>query len=112
MTTATNPGELEIGAESPFAHDAGALEVVRALRQRCPKADPLARLPDVHPARIPRHIAIIMDGNGRWAQQRGFPRLFGHRNGANVVVLAPKQGDSPFNSQMALQGGSGGPMVQ
>jgi undecaprenyl diphosphate synthase len=39
----------------------------------------------VHPARIPRHIAIIMDGNGRWAQQRGFPRIFGHRNGAPVV---------------------------
>jgi undecaprenyl diphosphate synthase len=33
------------------------------------------------PARIPRHIAIIMDGNGRWAKQRGRPRLFGHRAG-------------------------------
>jgi undecaprenyl diphosphate synthase len=39
----------------------------------------------VHPARIPRHIAIIMDGNGRWAQERGFPRVFGHRNGAAAV---------------------------
>lgn len=31
---------------------------------------------------IPRHIALIMDGNGRWAQQRGLPRLAGHRAGA------------------------------
>ena len=34
---------------------------------------------------IPRHVAIIMDGNGRWAQQRGLPRLAGHRQGASVV---------------------------
>ncbi len=34
---------------------------------------------------LPRHIAIIMDGNGRWAQQRGWPRIFGHQHGAQVV---------------------------
>ncbi|MFO6463523.1 polyprenyl diphosphate synthase [uncultured Jannaschia sp.] len=33
----------------------------------------------------PRHVAIIMDGNGRWAQQRGRPRLLGHRAGARRV---------------------------
>ncbi len=33
----------------------------------------------------PRHVAIIMDGNGRWAQQRGRPRLFGHHAGARRV---------------------------
>ena len=37
-----------------------------------------------HPE-IPRHIAIIMDGNGRWAKERGFPRLEGHRAGAESV---------------------------
>jgi undecaprenyl diphosphate synthase len=31
---------------------------------------------------IPRHVAIIMDGNGRWAKQRGLPRVLGHREGA------------------------------
>ena len=36
-------------------------------------------------ARLPRHIAIIMDGNGRWAKQRGKPRIFGHRAGAESV---------------------------
>jgi undecaprenyl diphosphate synthase len=36
-------------------------------------------------ARLPNHIAIIMDGNGRWAKQRGKPRIFGHREGAESV---------------------------
>lgn len=35
--------------------------------------------------RLPRHIAIVMDGNGRWAQQRGKPRSFGHRAGQKAV---------------------------
>ncbi len=34
---------------------------------------------------IPRHVAIIMDGNGRWAQKRGMPRVMGHRRGAQAV---------------------------
>ena len=33
----------------------------------------------------PRHVAIIMDGNGRWAQARGLPRIAGHRRGADAV---------------------------
>jgi len=37
------------------------------------------------PARIPRHIAVIMDGNGRWARERGLPRIEGHRAGAKSV---------------------------
>ena len=39
-------------------------------------------------SRIPRHVAIIMDGNGRWAQQRGLPRAAGHRAGAEAVRRA------------------------
>ncbi len=35
--------------------------------------------------KLPRHIAIIMDGNGRWAKQHGRPRVFGHRNGVKAV---------------------------
>ncbi|HYC99983.1 MAG TPA: isoprenyl transferase [Phycisphaerales bacterium] len=65
--------------------DPSALEIAAAMRRRNPKADPLTLLPDVHPARIPRHIAIIMDGNGRWATQRGLPRMLGHRAGAKTV---------------------------
>ena len=36
-------------------------------------------------ANLPQHVAIIMDGNGRWAKQRGFPRVEGHRNGVESV---------------------------
>ncbi len=36
-------------------------------------------------AKLPRHVAIIMDGNGRWAQRQGKPRLFGHKAGAASV---------------------------
>jgi undecaprenyl diphosphate synthase len=36
-------------------------------------------------ASLPRHVAIIMDGNGRWAQQRGLPRIEGHRRGVSTV---------------------------
>ncbi len=35
--------------------------------------------------KLPRHIAVIMDGNGRWAKQHGKPRVFGHRNGVRAV---------------------------
>ena len=37
------------------------------------------------PARLPRHVAIIMDGNGRWAQSRGLPRVAGHKAGVDSV---------------------------
>ncbi|HAI94283.1 MAG TPA: di-trans,poly-cis-decaprenylcistransferase, partial [Xanthomonadaceae bacterium] len=37
------------------------------------------------PARVPQHLAVIMDGNGRWAQQRKRPRVIGHRAGARAV---------------------------
>jgi undecaprenyl diphosphate synthase len=40
------------------------------------------------PRALPRHIAIIMDGNGRWAQARGLPRIAGHRRGAEAVRRA------------------------
>ena len=36
-------------------------------------------------APVPEHVAIIMDGNGRWAKQRGFPRIEGHRRGVETV---------------------------
>ncbi|MDP4240473.1 MAG: isoprenyl transferase [Bacteroidota bacterium] len=36
-------------------------------------------------ARLPKHIAIIMDGNGRWAKERGYDRIFGHQNGVTSV---------------------------
>ncbi|MBS0638538.1 MAG: isoprenyl transferase [Acetobacteraceae bacterium] len=41
--------------------------------------------PDLGAASIPAHVAIIMDGNGRWAASRGLPRVAGHREGAQAV---------------------------
>ncbi len=40
---------------------------------------------DLNPANLPRHVAIIMDGNGRWAQQRHLPRYAGHKIGVESV---------------------------
>ena len=37
------------------------------------------------PAALPQHVAVIMDGNGRWARRRGKPRIFGHRRGVDRV---------------------------
>lgn len=39
----------------------------------------------INTEKLPRHIAIIMDGNGRWAKKHGKPRVFGHRNGVKAV---------------------------
>lgn len=39
----------------------------------------------LEPGRVPRHVAIIMDGNGRWAKRRGLPRIAGHRAGVTPV---------------------------
>src|SRR5919199_927095 len=52
-----------------------------------PSPDTLQRLAaaGLDPARLPRHVAVIMDGNGRWAQQRGLPRIEGHRRGVTSV---------------------------
>ena len=43
---------------------------------------------------IPEHIAIIMDGNGRWAKKRGMPRTFGHSQGAKVVEQILEDADA------------------
>ena len=44
-----------------------------------------ALLRELDPARLPRHVAVIMDGNGRWAAQKHLPRIAGHRAGADAV---------------------------
>lgn len=45
----------------------------------------MSQSPCIDSARIPRHVAIIMDGNGRWAQRRHQPRLYGHKIGVESV---------------------------
>lgn len=46
----------------------------------------LKQLPnDLQIDRLPHHVAVIMDGNGRWAKQQGLPRIMGHRRGADTL---------------------------
>lgn len=49
------------------------------------RATPEGHLEHIPPERIPRHVAIIMDGNGRWAQQRGLSRMEGHEAGTENI---------------------------
>ncbi|MDV2475095.1 isoprenyl transferase [Rhodococcus zopfii] len=68
------------------------------IRRRAPQASPdrAIRPPDPHPSGarppilqpelIPRHVALVMDGNGRWAQERGLPRTAGHERGEAVLM--------------------------
>ncbi|EDX73743.1 undecaprenyl diphosphate synthase [Coleofasciculus chthonoplastes PCC 7420] len=46
----------------------------------------LKELPsDLDQERLPKHVAVIMDGNGRWAKRRGIPRIMGHRRGVDTL---------------------------
>src|SRR5947209_15978932 len=52
-----------------------------------PEPHPSGAKPPVIPADlVPKHVAIVMDGNGRWANQRGLPRVEGHKRGEEVVL--------------------------
>jgi undecaprenyl diphosphate synthase len=56
-------------------------EVIASLPNLPPNALPA----DLIPAALPQHIALIMDGNGRWAKRRGLPRIAGHRQGVKTL---------------------------
>jgi undecaprenyl diphosphate synthase len=43
---------------------------------------------ETSPAQVPRHVAVVMDGNGRWARKRYMPRFFGHKAGVDALVKA------------------------
>nr|WP_235905671.1 isoprenyl transferase [Tautonia marina] len=54
------------------------------------------------PEQRPRHVAIIMDGNGRWAEAQGLPRIFGHRSGIRSVRSVVEEGCRIGLEQMTL----------
>ena len=54
--------------------------------RRPPQHISKAAAPRIPAARLPNHVAIVMDGNGRWATQRGLPRTEGHKMGEAVVI--------------------------
>ena len=47
------------------------------------------RPPEIPSELVPRHVALVMDGNGRWAQERGLPRTAGHEAGEFFLVPRP-----------------------
>ena len=49
--------------------------------------------------RVPRHVAIIMDGNGRWAKKRHLPRVAGHRAGVEAVRKVIARGARDWGSR-------------
>jgi len=59
-------------------------------------------LAEVPPASWPRHVAIIMDGNGRWARARGLPRIEGHREGAANVPRITTEASNLGLAQLTL----------
>ncbi len=67
-------------ATTPAQSRGGSLTTEAAAADERPAADAVAPQ-----RRLPRHVAIIMDGNGRWAQDRGLPRIEGHRQGVASV---------------------------
>jgi undecaprenyl diphosphate synthase len=59
------------------------LQVINVSRNRKKREAELTRL--ISAEKLPRHVAIIMDGNGRWARKRGLPRIAGHQAGMNTL---------------------------
>ena len=49
---------------------------------------PATPIADAPPTTVPRHVAVVMDGNGRWARKRFMPRFFGHKQGVDALVRA------------------------
>ncbi len=57
------------------------------------------------PSRLPRHVAIIMDGNGRWAKSKGLPRIYGHKKGAEIakrIIYKTKELGIPYLTLFAF----------
>ena len=63
----------------------GSVTMNALLEALAPGSEDLALARAIDAGRIPAHIAIIMDGNGRWAQQRNLPRVAGHKEGVPAV---------------------------
>jgi undecaprenyl diphosphate synthase len=67
--------------------------LITPVNRAVPISEPLASKPvaaavDETSAAVPRHVAVVMDGNGRWARQRFMPRFFGHKQGVDALVRA------------------------
>ncbi len=81
-------------------------EPPRVRRIRPPDPHPGgARPPAIPPELVPRHVALVMDGNGRWAKQRGLPRTEGHKRGEGAlfdVIMGAIELGIPYLSAYAF----------
>ncbi|WP_462398788.1 isoprenyl transferase [Corynebacterium falsenii] len=78
-TSSHTPGADSSGTATPAPHTPGTPDSQRNAEHNVERGDIPREL-------IPRHIALVMDGNGRWAQERGLPRTEGHRRGEKVLI--------------------------
>lgn len=58
--------------------------IIQKIKDARRKASPVSQSSDVDTKPVPQHVAVIMDGNGRWAKKHGMPRQMGHRAGAET----------------------------
>jgi undecaprenyl diphosphate synthase len=65
-------------------------------------AEPVAPLLEIPVERLPRHIAIIMDGNGRWAERQNLPRIAGHERGVHSVRRTTEEAARLHIEQLTL----------
>ena len=59
----------------------------------------MSLLSEINTDQLPNHIAIIMDGNGRWAKSKGLLRNIGHQNGAKTVAIIHFSNDEEINQE-------------
>ncbi len=67
---------------------------------------PVSQIEDnLDPEKLPRHVAIIMDGNGRWAKRKGLPRIYGHKKGVEVaksIIIKSRELNIPYLTLFAF----------
>jgi trans,polycis-polyprenyl diphosphate synthase len=83
---------------------AGVTPSARPVRLPEPHPDG-AQPPAIQPELLPRHVALVMDGNGRWAKQRGLPRTEGHKRGESAlfdVIMGAIELGIPYLSAYAF----------
>lgn len=61
------------------------MEVLEFMFKRTKKSISSEAIQEIDEGNLPKHIAIIMDGNGRWARKRGLPRIAGHKAGVEAL---------------------------
>ncbi|MFE0254720.1 polyprenyl diphosphate synthase [Streptomyces sp. NPDC059010] len=85
-----SPTDASDASEAPEAPGRAEQTCARAVQRRATTPPPPhpsgARPPQLPPEAMPRHVAIVMDGNGRWATARGLPRTDGHRAGTEALI--------------------------